>query len=498
MPSPKQLLCRNRWSMRRKALVIFITLAALWGGFEIVWRVTAVPAPVIDYHALVYEHTSSFQPKGENGWDAFLEVIALFDAIEAETLDLAFEEPEKESIPSNPAYLNFEALREAPFAPELFPREMYMLKLLEEDGVFERMDEALDKPRLLRPQFSGGLLIAVRLPALARFRSLAQARVAALHVAARRGEWDAFVRGYEYTLALAHTCSMQAFVIDRVVGLAIAALAFDEMQHLLVELNPDEATCRALLEVMDLRLIWPPWELTFESERYAQLDSIQVIFTDDGHGDGRLDSDKVNSLTSITGSVITTNSGVLGKLDALRLAGRKETTERVNAYFDQIIDESHWSYSKRAASGFDTEVFYQSLTYRLSILTYLIGSKERAITRQDVNTLIERATRIMIHLEIHRHQRGEYLETLNELIGDMNPENLIDPFNDKPFFYRRLSDEANGIPYVLYSLGVDGIDQHAGVEITDVLIDFPYSTFTEEGVDILLSRPRETRQEYDQ
>ena len=497
-PSPQPSIPRKRWSTRRKTLLILLVLAVLWGGFEIIWRVTGEPAPVIDYHSRVYEHAASFQPEGENGWEALIEVIYLHDAIVSEAMSLTFEEPAKEVIPFNLNYLDFGAFREKPFVPELFPREMLMLKRLDEDRVFEQMDEALDKPRMLRPPSSGGMLAGVRLSGLSKFQAMARTRVGSLYLAALRGEWEAAVRHYEYMLALAHACARQPFLIDRLVGLAIASLAYFELQHLLVEKHPEEATCRSLLAAMDRRLNWPPWELALETERLSQLDILQNVFTDDGHGDGRLDSGKLNTILGMTGTVPAMSGGVIGNIASLYRAGRKETTEKHKEYFDQLIAESQLSYPDRVASDFDAAVYLDTLTFRLFLLRTLDAGHDQALLQQDVVTVIERATRIMIHLEIHRHRSGEYPETLNELIGDVNPEHLIDPLNGGPIAYRLLHDEANGLPYVLYSLGIDGIDQHAETEITDVLYDFHFWGFKEENADGLLNKPREFRREYEQ
>ncbi|MCH7472526.1 hypothetical protein IIA79_06195, partial [bacterium] len=104
------------------------------------------------------------------------------------------------------------------------------------------------------------------------------------------------IAGFERLFWLVRSCKSQTNVIDRLVGLAISTMAFNELRIAIIESQLDEATCTALLQVMDRQLTAPGWELQIEGERIIFLDVIQSCFTDDGHGDGRLDAGKFSQL----------------------------------------------------------------------------------------------------------------------------------------------------------------------------------------------------------
>ena len=487
-PSPQPNLRRKHWSARRKTLLSLLALAVLWGGFEIVWRVTGEPAPLVDYFAKLNDLVASYQPDtGENGWETMMEVVVMFAEIEADAADI------KNSEDNIYTYTDtyFQLLRLNPYEPDRYPREMFALEQMELRGVNEALQKVADMPVIRRTYTGGGMVIAnIFLPELGRFRGLAKARSASMRLASEADDFEGLVAGFEQCLAIARVSGAQATVIELLVGAAIIALTFGELTNILTERHLDETTCRALLAAIDRQLNWPPPEITIEADRISTLDSIQNCFTDDGHGSGRIDPDNFGLLTG--------GGSALGVISSIFQAGRQETTDKTHEIYDQVVRLSRLTYRQRRVEADQLDLSIENLSFRHDFLTQMISAPAQWLDVYDLTLMQQRSTRLMLHLEIFYARHGRYPDSLGELDPDVLPEMLIDPLNDGPFFYHRLHDEAHGMPYVLYSLGVDGIDQHADVEITDVLIDFPYSTFTEEGIDLLLSRPRETRQEYDQ
>lgn len=483
--SPQRILRRNRWSKRRKTLLILLILGVLWGGFEIVWRMTGKPAPVVDYFAKLNDLVALYQPdSGENGWESLMEVLITFAEIEADATDIK----NREDDIYTDTY--FQLLRLNPYEPDRYPREMFALEQMELRGVNTALQQVAAMPVIRRTYVGGGMVIAITfLPELGRFRRLAKARTASMRLASEADDFDEFTAGFEQCLALARASGSQATIIERLVGAAIIALTFGELSCILMERHLDEPTCRALLAAMDRQLNWPPPEITIEAERICILDSIQNCFTDDGHGDGRIDPDNF--------SLLTGGGGALGVISNIFQAGRKESTDKANEVYDDLVRLSRQTYLQRREAVDQLNMSIENLSFRHDFLKQMLSAPAQWLEIYDGTLMQQRSKRLMLHLEIFFARHGRYPETLDELVPDDHPEMLIDPFNDGPFFYRQLNNEAHGMPYVLYSLGVDGIDQHADVEITDVLINFPYSSFTEEGFDILISRPRETKEDYE-
>ncbi|MCH7603944.1 MAG: hypothetical protein IIB54_14370, partial [Planctomycetes bacterium] len=128
-PSPQPNLRRKHWSARRKTLLSLLVLAVLWGGFEIIWRVTGEPAPVVDYFAKLNDLVASHQPdSGENGWETMMEVVVMFDEIEADAAAIEIEEDEMFVT------IDLTQLRTNPHLPDRFSRARFIAEKLEERG----------------------------------------------------------------------------------------------------------------------------------------------------------------------------------------------------------------------------------------------------------------------------------------------------------------------------------------------------------------------------
>ncbi|MCH7547779.1 MAG: hypothetical protein IID30_15380 [Planctomycetes bacterium] len=485
-PSTQPSIRRKRWSVRRKTLLILIALAALWGGYEIVWRVTGEPAPVVDYFAKLNDLVASYQTdSGENGWESLMEVLVLFDEIEADAVDIKNSEDD--------LYTDtfFGPFRKNPYEPDRYAREVFVIEQMELRGVNTALQQVADMPVLKRTYAGGGLVIAISpITELSRFRGLAKARSASMRLASETNDFNKLVAGFEQCLALARASGSQATLIERLVGYAITGLTFGELSCILMERHLDEPTCRALLAAMDRQLNWPPPEITIEADRISTLDSIQNCFTDDGHGSGRIDPDNF--------SLLTGGNRVLEGISSIFQAGRKETTDKTHEIYDELVRLSRLTYRQRREAAGQLDMSIENLSFRHHFLKLLLPTPARWLDFNDGTLMQQRSKRLMLHLEIFFARHSRYPDSLDELVPDILPEMLLDPLTDGPFFYRRLVGEASGLPYVLYSAGRDGIDDHAGLEITDVEAAFVLHGYGPDGGDILLNQPREIRQEYEQ
>ena len=137
-------------------------------------------------------------------------------------------------------------------------------------------------------------------------------------------------------------------------------------------------------------------------------------------------------------------------------------------------------------------LFFSSSFFFIKLL---MPALSRAVRQQDVIDAQMLGTRLMIALEIHHARHGAYPSTLGGLDDDLLDKPFVDPMNDGPFVYRLLEGEAHGLPYVLYSTGYDGIDQHADQPIGDVVKAFTRAAFNIDEYDWLYSEVRERRVE---
>jgi len=443
------LRVRHRWPLALLAVVAgsAVIILARWTYRN----VTATPAAVVDYGAKMEELAGSHQPAGDNGWDLFIDAAGITAAIVDE---MRIELTEGEPRPGLGIGLDLDAGRYNPLDRELIAPELRVLELIEEQGVLDLLDEAAVTRRVVRPIAGASPLINISLPELAQFRNLAKARASSMRLAADAGDHEARLRGFEHNLALGRACASQTTLIDRLVGIAIIALALEELRCELIEHAIDEPTGRALLDAMDRHLPLPPPTLALEGERLFALDMIQWCFTDDGHGDGRLDVDKVAGLGAMVPAPVT--SSIFGRAQALALAGRTETTEVVNEFYDGVEKVALMTPTERVTASFDIDQFVEGLGYRHWFPKIFLPAVGKSVKISDNMDVLIVATRVAIALEMHRHRHGALPESLDALAPDFLPAAPVDPMHGGPLIYRRVADAPGG--YDLYSTGIDEVD----------------------------------------
>ena len=467
---------------RPRNIILGITaaIAVAWVTSIARWRATAVPAPVVDYAAKLVELSESYQPEGEDAWPLLLEAAVIFHEVATAIAEMEFEPRDGEAG----FYLDFYRAYD-PQLTDLEP-ERLALEMLREQGAFDRLAQAAARPRALRPlKGATSPLFNVLLPELMDFRSLARARVAGMCLALRDGDGREAAAALEQTLALARAMGSQALLIDRLVGNSIAALAATQLRYALQEAALDEATCLALLAAMDRQLPVPPVQLALEGERLFLLDTIQWSFTDDGHGDGRLDPAKAASLSSAT---VGTNVG--GRLQAIFLAGRAETTRIANDFFDKTVAESRLNPVTRAASPFDADDYASKLSTRHSLLTTIMPATGKVLHNDHIAHLQLEGTRVMIALEAYRARHGAYPARLEQLVGGILSELPADPTHGGSFAYRVLQADPHGRGYLLYSTGLDQTDDGGALPSATQHHHSALQDASATGIDYVINQPR--------
>ena len=74
-------------------------------------------------------------------------------------------------------------------------------------------------------------------------------------------------------------------------------------------------------------------------------------------------------------------------------------------------------------------------------------------------------TRVMVALELYRARHGAYPDSLDQLAGDIVTQPPADPLHGLPFGYRLLDGDPDGRAYLLYSVGLDRVDD-GGAELS--------------------------------
>ncbi len=190
-------------------------------------------------------------------------------------------------------------------------------------------------------------------------------------------------------------------------------------------------------------------------ERLIMKDIYQRVYTDDGHGDGRLTPEGLQVLDRLK---MLPDDGIVWALTPVfcGLSSRRELNRLTEEFFDRLdreINRPLWELSnsplrddveKWSRSPID-KIRYAPLV-RLSPLIDSAFMGERIIQLRD-------ATLVALALELYHRRQGEWPKALDELVPDMIPAVPPDRFTGSPLLYRVVNDRP-----VLYSAGPDKKD----------------------------------------
>jgi hypothetical protein len=402
----------------------------VWVAYQVFWHATRTPAPTVDYATELIALSAAGQPEGTNGWPMLANAMQTYSQVEGQIDQRAFASRDAYEMSRTPAW---NRIFSDPLQLDNIEKEKLALQLLREQGCFDLLAQAARCPRMIQPIMKGSPLIIQPLPTLTLMRQLCKARIASMRLAAIDGDFQEVIDGYDQTMTLSRASAAQPALISYLVGLGIADALYTEIRCQLLEHDLDAQTCRQLLDRLDTPP--PTTQRALTAERLTCRDTIQTVFTDDGHGDGQLD---LSSLSGLTGGGAPFD--LPGQMGSIFLAGRRETTALVDAYYDQAIQQSAMPVQERASAHDSTMVVIDTLTERHLFARRFLSSIDKVVQNFDQVHMKFNATRIMLALQIYRARRGAYPATLDELAPGILPAIPVDPMNGGPFEYRREGD----------------------------------------------------------
>jgi hypothetical protein len=461
-----------------------ITLAAgLFIAREVYLAVTATPGDAVDYHARTIELVEEAQPEGPDGW------THLLDAIDA--MNRVNDEFDPELLSSA-----FDLTRSPGAYDEDYPLPLQdyltaakeVLSGMDEAGVFESLDRLAASPRAVRDTRHQNVekLIEILLPELGRMRQLARSLAGKMHLEHEAGRDDEAARAFEHGMTLSRVAGSQFTLIDHLVGIAIAALMIDELQHQLVERPHDEAALRHMLETLQTQEMLGVG-LALRGERILVMDAIQWTHTDDGNGDGRLILTQLGDIGMLSGTGGYNFGGwKIINMASIAFPSKKETTQLTEEYFDAIEARAAMTFAERQAAP--TPPVLGALPPRQLVLGMMLPAFGRAMETGDHAKMLIGGAKLALAIELYNIETGAYPGALDDLVPDILPELPTDPYaNDGRFGYKRITGDPAARAYLLYSTGTDGDDNDAAFDPEADMLPRDQG----EGFDVILNMPRE-------
>lgn len=365
--------------------------------------------------------------RGENGWGHVLDV----SRIVREGAGPAHGEP---------GAANFDSLSQpGEWSEEERALALKTLKELEEQGLFTALDALAAARRVVQPAMKGDMF-AWELPELTYMRLAMRAASARMALAAERGDGAEAARSLEHSLALGRVGTYCPVLIGRLVGIACIARGFSDLQRAMPRLSA--ADLRACEAPMSRQLRLAPLSMTFEGERLMQLDAVRMVY-----GDG--DRPRAGGLGKMV------DVGLEGALAAGGVEGAVRKAEAVA--FAEAAAARWIAMSKLPAREMLAEadaIEAKEVPESQLVAGLMMPALRRAVAAEVQIEALMSGMRAMVAVELWQREHGAYPASLAEVKGE-----FVDPYTGGALKYVRLEakDDA-GRGYVLYSVGLDGVD----------------------------------------
>lgn len=309
-------------------------------------------------------------------------------------------------------------------------------------------------------------LVSVLLPQVQVMRNAARLLTVDTRWALDQSDAERATRNIEAMLGMSSQVTEGKFLVCSLVGYAITAIAMDVIDECL---HSEATFSDSQLQRMQAAVAKAKVDLVLDlaAERAVFMDIVQKTYTDNGRGDGRMTPvglELWEQFLSMSGqadkkssewSVESVTRRALAPTSLLVLATRKQLTEKAEEIFAEMESlmkaETGEVANAREAQRVEGGIEDLSVAYTPIKLLFPAYSQVRQsmVRAQLFSDSVQAALAVMRY----QRQHGRWPESLDELVGNFLEGVPTDPFDGQPLRYR-LREEG----FVIYSVGVDGVD----------------------------------------
>ena len=419
----------------------------------------------------------------DRAWPLYLEAKRQFGQLPAFLTDYTLQPPERpgdENWDQMVAWLEehsgaLELVRQAAAKPLV--GVIYGSRMDEE---FARIQAEVQnqpfKPEDLGQHSENPMVIGLLLPHLSEMRQFSLRLRWHASYAASRGDSTAYIADIEAMLGIAEQALGEPFLISNLVGVAIAHLTFQCVLEIAAE--PDFLEADQLRTLAHLvggfaggrMRIDPSFELNFIE------DILQRFYSDDGKGDGRFvggfDSDELFEEWGIVKPRAWFLYRFYQPVQSVVMPSRKELSELAHRWIGEATADDllpPWRHDERKSDTYYEKLMNSGIFNAVPFLKSLQGDTfdvmGSACATRDVTETVRSAALTALALESWRRRHGHYPDTLSQLVPMYLPTMPRDPFDGKPLRY--VAPTASEATPLLYSIGVDGVDDHGRAPATE-------------------------------
>lgn len=451
---------------RVRRWVLGVAAAGLLAGaaHEVHWALTVEPSSNRTHVQAARLLAESGRDAGRDQWDGFMAACEMFGNVRSIAM-LKYCEGEPDSPPAGwpadaPWPVPLRVVKQGTSDAAVLDRAKGMVSDLCDPVVGSLLDDIGEPPRCVRPlDAEVARLIDIRFPELTLGREMGLAWVARIYVAADHGSMEDAAWWYRRSIKVANIQSQQPTLIDRLVSDAV----FDEATEAArlvasrdglspAALDSMIASTRAMADI-------PLPTRAMECERLSVLDTLRSLHDEQG----RCIPIRVDALTRVSQGEFSPEPSRWMNLLWWRYPSLDLTVARAEEHFKVIAEAAASEPHARLAEPARLEMALETQEKPADrVLRLLLPALSHFIMRTDRSTCMRRATLVLLEVERFRAEHGRPPASLADL-GVPLPK---DPYSGLDFGYFIPRPSADPRPYLLYTVGVDGVDNE-GAEATD-------------------------------
>ena len=373
--------------------------------------------------------------EGPNGWSAFAEALNHFDVIQQE-INGPYQDQEDLSPDEWPS-MQIDAIIFGQYPRPGLDNGLKLLAACEHADLYPELDAALAPPVLLQPWDPSRPVYEVfndGLSAAGKSRSLSKLLRADARVAAHAADTERVLADFNRQASIARVLSGRRLSIDYLMGVASLTMSMQDARHLALEEKLSADAIRGLLDLFGEKPTYlPPAAAVIDAERDFAL----ATFVDSAAEQG----------------VRANRNKWLDAIETGHAWAAKQAADPTRGPVKEIGDEEFFLSVLDGSSG--EEELIGLLRHGFA----MVLDNERRL-RFDLA-----GTRATLLVALHKAEHGVYPDSLDE--AGVPP----DPIAGRPFVYA-MTPEKPARPFLIYSVGIDGIDD-GGVEKQGGMLEAP-------------------------
>jgi len=451
---------------RVRRWVVGVTAAGLLATavHEVHWALTVQPSSDRTHVRAAHLLAESGRDEAQDEWDEFEVACDMFGRARSMVM-LKYGGVSPDAAPAGwpegaPWPVPLIVLKQGAADSETRDRAKDMVADLCDPLVGSMLDGITEPPRCVRPlDEEVARLIDVRFPELTTGREMGLAWVAKMHLAAESGSAEDLAWWYRRSIKVANIQSQQPTLIDRLVSDAVFDEATEAARLIASRDGLSPATLDAMIASTRAMADIPLPTRAMECERLSVLDTLRSLHDEDG----RCIPTRVDALTRESQGESAAEPSEWMNLLWWRYPSLERTVARAEEHFVAIAEAAASEPHARLAEPARLEMAFETQAKPADrVLRLLLPALSHFIMRTDRSICMRRATLVLLEVERFRAEHGRPPASLADL-GVPLPK---DPYSGLDFGYFIPRPSADPRPYLLYTVGVDGLDNE-GAEATD-------------------------------